>query len=208
MVSSYRAIISLLPEEYRVEISTAKYFDEVESKTFISCSRCNQEDIPYTEINIFEKLNDSIQELILDEKYSLYWDCPHCHKSNNLAKSRTLLDIPADPFYVKIIPEPPIMIDTFSRVGFAEQFAKWYQIAVPELEHQIALFRSQYVSETDDGEDLNEEIEDFDDVWYYTLQAKIRQTPSIKKACHDRVEKRKNGKDTFHQNRLTWDFDD
>lgn len=164
VITSFRAIISLMPEEYRLNINSARYHDEVKSKTFIACAFCDQKEIPFTQISIFDKLNDYLQELITNEKYSKHWVCPHCKLSNNLVSSSTLLELPEDPIYFKIIPEPPIYINTFSRLRYDNMFDRWFEISLPELEHQIALFRTQYVSETekDDG-DFDDESGDFDD---------------------------------------------
>ena len=160
-ISSLRAIISLLPELYQLEINSTKYHELRDSKKYILCKYCKTDDrhneIPYNSITFYDKLHDSVNQLILEMPVSKYWICPNCKAEQSLAQSQNTIEKIHDPSYFKIIPEPPLIHDSFDRISYESRFASWFEIAISELEHQIALFRSTYVG-NDDKED-----DDFDE---------------------------------------------
>ena len=168
-ISSLRAIISLLPDEHQLEINSEKYNEQKNSRKYILCKFCKTDDnyneISYSSITFFDKLHDSFNQLILELPESKFWICPNCKNEQSLAHSQNTIEKIHDPSYFKIIPSPPIIHDSFDRINYSSTFASWFEIAVCELEHQIALFRATYVSDTDnDDEDFDETtIHGYDD---------------------------------------------
>ena len=160
IIISYRAINGLLPEDYKLEISTEKYNTEIKTKKEIKCPKCdessNMNDVKFMEFDLPEN-----QQILFGKQSAEWWFCPAC-KSKNHEDDTDMRSIDAkDPTYYQIIPNPPIRKSILDRPYFDLACSKWLFIAIPELENQIQLYRAEYVANNgDDGfEDLEEEEE-------------------------------------------------
>ena len=161
IVISYRAINGLLPEDYKLEISTEKYRKEIKIQTLIECPKCNESsnlnDVKFLEFDLPEN-----EQILQGKKSNEVWFCPLC-KTRNLKRDTHTEELDVkDPTYYKIIPNPPIRKSILDRPYFDLACSNWLFIAIPELENQIQLYRAEYIANSgdddfDDGDDQGEE---------------------------------------------------
>lgn len=156
-------IISLLPEEYSVEINTKKYKELNEGKYHIVCTECTM-DIQTTEdgkikitkessefvrkeIEPFEILLPDMDRLITGQKTVMVWQCPNCSVIKSINESPTKLIKYHEQSYFKVIPEPPSRKGLHDRPGSLIKNQEWYSVCSREIEHQIGLYRAEYAQQ-------------------------------------------------------------
>lgn len=140
---SLGSINALLPEDYQLEVNTAKYYSLIEAKHTITCLHCN-EVMPITEAKVWPLLLSSIDRLISGNKTMKVWECPNCKGIVPFAESPKGTTEFQKPFFVKVVPELPVRIGFRDRIGFNQRFVIWFDIVIEELEHQIGLYRADY----------------------------------------------------------------
>ena len=159
IIISYRAINGLLPDDYKLEISTEKYKTEVKTKILLECRECN-ESTSFNDIKFMELELPKEEQVLFGKQSDTIWFCPSC-KARNLKKYTATSKMEAsDPTYYQIIPNPPVRKSILDRPYFDLACSNWLFIAIPELETQIQLYRAEYVaSHSDDSYDPEEEEE-------------------------------------------------
>jgi len=143
---SFDAIISLLPEDYRPEVSSPRYEELTQSKRNVVCDKCRVE-TPRQDIYPYKVLLSSLDRLITKEQVMIVWACPKCNYARPLLGTKTKLIKYDSMSYFKVIPEPPSRKGLHDRIGFTEKFKIWYSIAFREIEHQIGLYRTEYAAQ-------------------------------------------------------------
>lgn len=158
------SIIALLPESYKVSISTQEYDTELATIQLIICPNCQAKSQTLTDadgnktstynpprlvdVRKVEVYHDPVDQLLLDTKRSKSWICPDCNITHLLNQNTQYAkSAPQNPYYAKIIPSPPLRTSFFKRVGFSQEFSHWFQIAMTEIENQIQLYRTEYISQ-------------------------------------------------------------
>jgi len=153
MFGSLFAINALLPENYQVEISDKKYYDMIAQKVFVVCKHCNEETRRDT-IKVHDIMTNLIVSTITGNISEKLWDCPKCHKPNNLSKSKMIQEIPKEPTFTKVVPNPPNRTNALNdRNELHKKLEKWAYRLLDELEHQMSLFRLEYKPKDEDMTD-------------------------------------------------------
>lgn len=143
---SFDGIMALLPDEYRPEINTEKYYETVREKHIITCDICKTE-YQREKIRVFE-LDLSIEDqCILGIRRCMVWTCLKCENTRPLIGSNTNNEKFQKPFYTGIIPEMPVREGLHDRIGYSRKFKEWYQTAFREIENKIGLYRAEYASQ-------------------------------------------------------------
>ena len=163
---------ALLDNEHRVSINTRQYNEKILSERFYLCNFCTeiveiiinegeedvrsekitrQTEIPYANIHVFDLMSDYMEYLITKKKTNKVWICPKCNKTNKLSNTNFLQPERENPFYLKVVPNPPIRTSG-NRVGFAEKFRDWFNNYSEELENALMLYRTEYIALN--GEDM------------------------------------------------------
>ena len=143
---SIDAMNSLLPEDYKVEVNTDKYYNLIKSKHKIKCWNC-VEVYERNQVQPYEMLLSNIDELILNKKKIWVWYCVKCGSIQPLEGSQTTTEVFKQPFYTGCIPEPPIRKGLHDRLGHVTKIREWFDIAFKEIEAQIGLYRTEYASQ-------------------------------------------------------------
>lgn len=157
IIISYRAINGLLPDDYKLEISTEKYKTEVKTKILIECPECNEAS-NLNEVKFLEFDLPQVEQILAGKQTDEIWFCPLCN-ARNLKKDTNTEEIEAkDPTYYKVIPHPPLRKSILDRPYFDLNCSNWLFIAIPELENQIQLYRAEYMASS--GDDSYEEAEE------------------------------------------------
>jgi len=138
---------AILPDEYRVEINTERYNELSQDKLMVVCSICNAE-IIYNEIKVIETLLNPLESMILDERTKQVWNCSKCNGVNEFTRTKKIKDHHTNPFYYKVIPEPPLRKDGLTgRFQFHNKMTVWFFTSLEEIDHQLGLYRKEYEPE-------------------------------------------------------------
>lgn len=145
-------INALLPDEYRVEVSTKKYNELSRDKLVIICSKCEAE-VNRNEIKIMTLLLSSIDSLISGDKSVQVWICSKCNGENDFIRSKKINDSHKNPTYYKVMPEPPLQKEGLTgRWQFYTKMTKWFFTCLEEEDHQLGLYRKEYQPESERDE--------------------------------------------------------
>ena len=154
------AMIALMPKEYQVIIGDEEYQQETDKKRELLCPNCNER-TEYEMVKIVKIRNTHSTHILTNTKYDDYWHCPKCDQlvkaDDTELKNKTF----EKPFYHKHLPDPPIKQNIFDRYNYTKKWREWLQLAMSEVEHQIALCRTEY--EPDDDNYEKEEDDDNSD---------------------------------------------
>lgn len=151
---------SLLSEDYRVTINTEDYKKHLEDRTVYQCSFCttyNQKakqsmptETPFNKITILEVPLPLIDKILSKTNTTHIWVCPKCHNENHLEKTQIITEETAQPFYRKVVPSCPVKLAGISySLDFDNAFQEWFYNFAEELEHQLGLYRIEYVSQNE-----------------------------------------------------------
>ena len=165
-VSSINFINADLPEDYKVQVSTALYNSIVEDRKIIACEFCTSKEtilkdgkltltgksIPtecsLTEINQFDLELDWLEQILSGEKQKRVWNCTKCGKLNDMDVSKIKIKKYQAPFYLKIMPEAPRRKRGIQgRSSYDNEFKKWFDTAMSEIESQISKYRAEYAAQ-------------------------------------------------------------
>ena len=160
-----------LTPEYQVTISDREYSQQTDDRTVVQCNFCEMEiekiinkgeddeyvkkmniptELKYSKIKFFNLLVPPMEKLLTRNKTVKAWECPECHKVNRLSDTVIIDEEVQFPYYRKVVPTSPIRTSGLStRLGFHEKFTKWFFQFSEELEHQLSLYRIEYVSQND-----------------------------------------------------------
>lgn len=143
-VGAINEMIALFPDEYRIEINTAKYNELIRERLAVVCGNCKAE-INRRAVQIIQLLVTPVKALITDNEVEDVWICPKCHKDNKLQNTQIIKEQQALPFYHKLIPEPPGrrggLVD---RRDYHKEMTKWFYGALEEVDHQLGKLRAEY----------------------------------------------------------------
>ena len=164
--------------DYMVSIDDRMYQAQMKETSVYQCNHCtiiqtktinkNTEDeyekeiqikteIPTHEVEVFEmRLNDILQ-LLLNQKTEKVWICPRCNKTNKMIETKKILSERAKPFFLKVIPMPPVRQMGLDR-QFPRKFTAWFWNAIEEITYQEYLYRTEYVHQN--GQDMEENYRD------------------------------------------------
>ena len=135
------AFNGLLPEKYRIKVSTIAYDDKTNLDITAICIHC-KEDADFKKLQIVSLILTSMQRLITDQSIEQIWVCTHCHNDNKLTETMLTQNILQEPYYLKVVPKSPNrkegMID---RTKYHIKFSVWFWSFLTELESQAAQFR-------------------------------------------------------------------
>ena len=160
------AMIALMPKEYQVVIDNTEYQKETDKKKELVCTNCNEQ-TEYELVKINKIRNTQSIYILTGKKYEDYWLCPNCNhliKSDDTELKNKVFE---KPFYHKVLPDPPIKQNIFDRYNYTKKWREWLQLAMSEVEHQIALCRTEYEPDDDnyeqDPDDTDKTQEDQDE---------------------------------------------
>ena len=163
MHGSLNAINGMLPDQYQVTISTAKYEDLTRTDIQYLCKTCtanNKEpvEIPKESIRVFELYPNAMQGLLYGGIKDQVWVCPKCLTTHRLKETDISVTKLQDPYFIGVVPNPPNRKQgLMDKLTFNDKTVAWGWQMLNELEHKMALFR-------DDNWSRGDELEGFDDI--------------------------------------------
>lgn len=153
MLGAAYAINAMLPEDYRVTISTSEY-NKVSSEIVMAiCQYCDQR-TNYDELQVFKRLLSPFEAMLSKQDYERLWKCEHCGATNELAKTNLKKQVRKKPFFLKVVPDPPERKDgiTDGR-SYHRKMSKWFWQFMDELAYQESKFREDYQPKGQEFED-------------------------------------------------------
>ncbi len=140
-------INSCLTEEYIITIDTAEYQKGIHEAIIYECSFCKAY-TPIKHVNFYKMLLPLIDQIVLGEEYIEVWDCIKCKKQVPRINATIIHEKRASPFFQKFMYEPPKReLGLLYRYNFTPKFRKWFYKFLELLQHQLALYRIEYVSQ-------------------------------------------------------------
>ena len=144
----------MLTSEYEVSVNTLKYQQSIAETTSWECEKCHVK-IPASKVRIIPMIMSSIQSFIHSQKTQNVWFCTECKNENIESKTNIYKEILPNPYYRKVVPSPPVQqFGLQNRFNFEYDFRIWFFNFLKELQHQLALYRIEYVSAT--GHDMGD----------------------------------------------------
>ncbi len=174
-----------LEVDYRLAISNELWYDKKSSYIIWKCKNCTtkktitvnkgEEDEKEKEvevptcskredITIFDQRCNGIVEICTGSKTRQMWECPKCETVQPVANVEAEMLKHTEPFYRGCIYSQPIKPITGlmrRRGAYPEQMIKWCTAFSIELEHQLAIYRFEYISQH--GHDMADSIDDYKD---------------------------------------------
>ena len=136
---------SLLPEEFRIKISTEEYNKKVQTKLIVKCPECDYE-TSRDNIKPYKIIQSTLDSILTKKTSTKVWDCPECKKRVLLEKTDMTQEKLPDPVYFRVVPEPPKRENNLTdRQAFVSNFKAWAWTFVHELEKSIADYREKYL---------------------------------------------------------------
>ena len=133
-----------LPLEYKIKIDTEEYNNKIKQNIVAECKHCKGP-TPQSDIKILRLLLSETQQLIEKQTHDYFWICPKCNKDNRQIETVFIQDVHAQPYYLKIVPEPPARKNGLgNRVSFDILFEAWASNFLEELEEAAAKYRQEY----------------------------------------------------------------
>jgi len=158
-VGSLNAMNSLLPKEYRVQISTPQFDEKVRQDVQAVCTECEQS-VDYSKLHIFELVLPFLDHVLSGQTVTKAWICEKCNCTNRLAMTPIRKTILKEPYHLTLVPSPPTKKTGIrDRNKFHEQFTKWVWRMANEVEERLAQFRDDNWHKSNEMMDLDDEVD-------------------------------------------------
>lgn len=175
-VISLSSIIALLPEDYKVKISSERYNEIMSDRKSITCEFCvspeiimeddkqvlTGNEIPteciLSDVKQYDLEMDGLNQILVGKTSQRVWICTKCGKLNDMDVSKIKIRRYEEPYYFGIIPYPPVQQRGVSgRNTFHSKFEVWFAIAIKEIENKIGLYRAEYAAQQEEAEKFDED---------------------------------------------------
>lgn len=134
----------LLPEEYRIRVSTPEYRALTQSHNYAICGRCETK-VEYGDARHTKIYLDYWERIVRGKDAKEAWQCPNCQNTNENERTRFVISSRAEPSFLGVVPEPPKRWGHgYSPNTFHGRFASWFSNFLKELEAKAALFRAEW----------------------------------------------------------------
>lgn len=165
-VSCINFINADLPEDFKVTVSTELYNSIVEDRKTVPCNYCKSYEIilkdgkpektdkliptqcSITEIQQYDLEMDWLEQILSNKKTKRMWLCTKCGKANEMDVTKIKVIKYQEPFYLKIMPSAPRRKRGIQqKASYDNQFKRWFDIAMSEIESQISRYRTEYAAQ-------------------------------------------------------------
>lgn len=158
-IASIYSMNALLTDDYRISIDTAKFLEVTKAQFKVICFHCKHE-TDRNGLKVYDQFLTNLDSLISGKKSERVWRCIECKTLNVLLTTKLKKLENANPFFYKIIPEPPNRPQGIEgRTIYHNKIVTWYYRALEELDHQLGKYRAEYeaADTRDDVTDMEEE---------------------------------------------------
>ncbi len=158
-VGSLNAMNSLLPKEYRVQISTPEFEDKIRQDVQAVCTKCDHS-FDYNTIRIFDMTLPFLDHVLSRQKTTRAWICHNCNCTNRLTLTTIRKTILKEPYHLTLVPSPPTRKTGIrDRNKFHEEFTKWVWRMTNEVEERLAQFRDDNWHKSNEMMEMDDDID-------------------------------------------------
>ena len=158
-VGSLYAMNSLLPKEYRVQISTPEFEGKIKQDVKAHCTGCKTE-TDYSKIHFFNLVLPFFDYVISRQRTTKAWLCDRCGCTNRLSLTKITKTILQEPYHLTLVPRPPIRKTGIrDRNKYHEEFTQWVWRMANEVEERLAQFRDDNWHKSNEMMDLDDDID-------------------------------------------------
>lgn len=158
-IVSIESINALLPSpegatSYKVEVDTEKYNSLRAETKEIHCHNCGTENL-LKSIEQYDLDCDWFEQMLSTVPVSRMWLCGNCKKPNVFSLDDVTVTKNGEPYFYKVMPSAPKrQVGIRGRMTFDSEFQKWFSIAMPEIESQIGIYRTEYASQQESEKEI------------------------------------------------------
>lgn len=140
-------INSLLDSAYVVKVNTREYKELIKNNTYWKCGACGEK-TPQSEIKVFDAVLPIVKSMITGNNTESTWFCVKCKSQNLEIYTIKIIEEIDQPSYRKCVQSPPILkIGLYNRMVYETEFKAWFYNFLEELQHQLSLYRVEYVGQ-------------------------------------------------------------
>ena len=145
------ALNGLLPDKYRITISTIEYNKLTKQDIFVKCNNCKEE-TDFKAVQVFLLLMPLLESAISGNQQEKVWICPGCKHENKLLQTEMSQRVLKEPYFLKVVPKPPLRKDGLNdRSSYHRKVTQWALTFLDELETQMAQFRDDNWQKSSDA---------------------------------------------------------
>ena len=167
---------ALLDEDHRVTVNSKQYDKQMDTGTLYCCNHCQMQvkekvnegeederieyrnvkrEVQSSDVVVFDLKTILMEDVLTGRKSNKSWRCIHCKNYNKIVETEIIVPQREKPFYLGIVSEAPRRISGLSnRLGFHDNYLKWFHNFQEELEHSLMIYRVDYIQEH--GQDMAE----------------------------------------------------
>lgn len=139
-------INSLLTEDFIISIDTDEYNKQVRETVWYRCDFC-EKDTQLKNVHQRDKMLFGIDALLFGKTLRV-WECPECGEDVPSETTVIIKEKTVKPYFRKVVPDPPERgIGLERRFSFPPAFTRWFFSFLEQLEHQLAKYRIEYISQ-------------------------------------------------------------
>lgn len=145
------ALNALLPEKYRIEISTPKYDAAIrdKEKMLAVCKSCTEQ-VERSMIKPLVVIQPFTRYIITEPTTEKIWFCPKCNAENLLSDTHFIQTVLKEPSFHGVVPSPVQRHEgLMARSAYHKTITSWVWLFLDELEEKMALFRDDNWTKTD-----------------------------------------------------------
>jgi hypothetical protein len=155
-IESINALLPILEDgtSYKVEVNSPKYNQLSQETREIECKKCKTQNKLENVVQYDLEL-DWLEKILAEQPAHRMWICISCGKSSKFDSDDITVTKKGNPYFFKVMPSPPARTNGIrGRMTFDKDFQTWFSIAMPEIESQIGIYRSEYAKQEDDLEEI------------------------------------------------------
>ena len=157
-IGALYSLMGLLPTTYRPTISTEEFNAITNQDLSAFCTECNEEN-NFLTVKTFDIMLPLLVNVISGQQTERVWECKSCKKLNSINKTKFTQKILKEPFFIKVIPQPPGRKEgVLGRTQFAIKFSSWFWMALSTIEAQMGRYREEYQPKENDMFDIESQI--------------------------------------------------
>lgn len=143
--SGLHNVNSCLVDPYIVKIDSREFYKKIADQTLYKCTGC-EKDIHYSKVKVFDLICPMFEGIVTGEKSNKVWICPECHIDCKLKDTIITVEETVQPNWLGVVPAQPVrQIGLQNRFNYEYDFKKWFFNFMEELQHQLGLYRIEYV---------------------------------------------------------------
>jgi len=147
-------INACLTEEYIITINKDKYEEQINDNIIYECIKCKAY-TTYKDVRFGDLLLPHIDQCVLGKETVRVWQCTKCKELIELEYTSIIKEQRVSPYFQRFMYECPYpAIGMLLHYKYTPAFQRWFFKFLELLQHQLHLYRIEYVSQH--GEEMKD----------------------------------------------------